>query len=161
MLCNLLGWLIILTACHGLLFSGVNVLLINVCLLLLILTLSAGRKSHRLPKIPSAVGTHLCSELRMLEMGFPMASKSCSRAPGSSHFPQPFPWSSTQCWSLAGVSPPLGLAGGDLVSCGQAPVAPEKILGSCSVLHTRAHPCDVEARRLLCFRLAFPSLVTA
>lgn len=76
-LCNLLGWLIVLTACHGRLFSGVNVLLVNICLLLLILTLSAGWKSRRLSEIASAVGTHLCSELRMLEMGFPMASKSC------------------------------------------------------------------------------------
>lgn len=86
-LCNLLGWLIILTAYHGRLFSSVNVLLINVCLLLLILTLSAGWKSHRLSAIPSAVGTRLCSELRMLEMGFPMAAKSCSRAPGNAAAP--------------------------------------------------------------------------
>lgn len=37
------------------------------------------------------------------------------------------------------------------LSCGQALVAPEKILGSWSALHTRAHPRDGEARPLLCF----------
>lgn len=44
-LCHLLKWLIVLTACHGRLFSGVNMLLINICLSLLTLTSCAGWKS--------------------------------------------------------------------------------------------------------------------
>lgn len=62
MLCDLLGWLVILPACRGCLFSSVNVCLISVHPLLLILTLPAGWKSH------------MPSEMPLLYMHIPISS---------------------------------------------------------------------------------------